>query len=85
MHRFIEFDEVRIVHLDGRAEDHLAASGSARPPQIGDTGTIVHLLPTSNPDDPATRYIVERVALDGSTVWLGEFGRDELALVPIAG
>jgi len=45
------------------------------------TGTIVHLVPTVDPDDPATRYIVEDVASDGTTVWLAEFSRDELQLV----
>jgi hypothetical protein len=43
---------------------------------------IVHLTPADNPLDPATRYIVESVAQDGGTVWLAEFGRDELEIVP---
>ena len=81
MPRFIEFDEVRIVTVHGPAEDHLAATGSIRPPRVGDTGTIVHLVPTHDPDNPTTRYLVEDVAPDGTTVWLAEFSRDELELV----
>jgi hypothetical protein len=82
VHRFVEFDTVRIVVLHGSAEDHLAASGGVRLPQVGDTGTIVHLVPTFEPDNPATRYLVEDVAPDGTTVWLAEFGRDELEYIP---
>jgi hypothetical protein len=82
VHRFIEFDQVRIVRLRGSAEDHLATTGVVRPPRVGDTGTIVHLVPTYDPDDPAVRYVVEDVAPDGSTVWVAEFSRDELERVP---
>jgi hypothetical protein len=81
VHRFVEFDQVRVIALHGPAVDRLAAPASARPPQIGDTGTIVHLVPTFDPDNPATRYVVERSGPDGRLVWLAEFARDELEFV----
>lgn len=82
VHRFIEFDQVRIIALAGPAVDRLVVPASVRPPQIGDTGTIVHLVPTLDPDNPATRYVVERSGPDGRLVWLAEFARDELEFVP---
>ena len=82
MSRLIEFDTVRIIALNGRAEDHLAATAYSRLPQVGDIGTIVDLIPTDEPDGAATRYVVEKVEVTGTTVWLAEFTKDELELVP---
>ena len=79
--RIIEFDTVRIVALRGTPESHLAVSGAERPPRVGDLGTVVHLVPTFDADDPATRYMVESNEGSPSLVWLAEFSRDELEFV----
>ena len=81
MNRIIEFDTVRIVALHGTPESHLAVADAERPPRVGDLGTVVHLVPTFDADDPATRFIVESSEGGPSWVWLAEFGRDELELV----
>lgn len=78
-----QFDIVRVVRIVGAPDSHLALSTSARTPKIGDTGTVVDLLRDdgytgASPDAPSRRYLVERVAADGRTVWLAEFTRDEL-------
>lgn len=79
MDRLIEFDTVRVVALVGSAESHLAVSGADRAPQVGDLGTVIELVPTTDPDDPGTRYVVE--CGDGPRpIWIAEFGRDELSL-----
>src|SRR5436305_556584 len=79
--RIIEFDVVRITALAGSPESHLAVGDCARPPAIGETGTVVHLTPTWDPEDPNTRYIVELNESDGSLVWLAEFSRNEIEFV----
>ena len=81
MDRIIEFDTVRIVALFGSAESHLAIRDAREMPAVGDEGAVVHLLPTSDPDAPETRYLVEKVRADGTTDWLAEFGREELVVV----
>lgn len=79
MDRLIEFDVVRIVALVGSAESHLAVSGADRPPQVGHLGTVIQLVPTNDPDDPATHYLVQ--CGDGSRrIWIAEFGREELTI-----
>jgi Lon protease-like protein len=59
VNRLVEFDTVRVVAFVGTAESHLAVSGADRPPRVSDLGTVVHLVSTTDPDDPGTRYIVE--------------------------
>jgi hypothetical protein len=81
MARIIEYDTVRVVALRGSAESHLAYSESLRSPVIGDLGTVVHLTPTWNPDDPSTRFIVESTDGGAGCVWLAEFAADELEFV----
>lgn len=46
-----------------------------RPPQVGDTGTIIDIL--QGPGLPV-RYVVESVGSDGATLFLGEFSAEEL-------
>ena len=81
MKRFIEFDTVRIVALDGPAQAHLASDTYERLPAIGDLGVIVHLTPTYDSDAPETRYVVESTDGGARWVWLAEFSREELEFV----
>jgi len=43
MSRILEYDTVRVVALHGSPESHLAFSEAARPPAVGDVGTVVDL------------------------------------------
>ena len=73
-----EYAEVRIVRLLRPIEDYDGWGCNQRPPQVGDTGTIVDILHV--PALP-TRYIVEKSAADGSDIWLSDFQADELEVV----
>ena len=56
--------------------DHYDGWGlNKRPPQVGDTGTIVDILHA--PDLPDC-YVVESSGDGGVTVWLGDFCIEEL-------
>jgi hypothetical protein len=79
--RIIEFDTVRVIAMMGSPESHLSTSGAVRPPAVGDLGTVVDLTPTSDPDNPATRFIVERTDGGAGCIWLAEFSREELEIV----
>jgi hypothetical protein len=74
---FREFDVVRIVRLATPSREYDGSDASRRAPQIGDTGTVVHVLA---PGDPRTPYVVECVREDGYTIWVAEFSADELEL-----
>jgi hypothetical protein len=49
-----------------------------RPPQVGDTGTLLEILQTPGFLD---RYVVDSSGPDGITIWLGDFAREELEAV----
>ena len=72
---FRELDVVRVVHLADPARAYDGSEASRRPPRIGDTGTVVHVL------GPGASYLVECVREDGYTIWLAEFHAAELDLV----
>ena len=81
MTRILEYDTVRVVALRGSAESHLAFSESARPPAVGDVGTVVHLTEPYDTDDPRTRFIVESNEGGAAMAWLAEFSGDELQVL----
>ena len=97
MDRLIENDMVRIVQLHGPPEVHAVVADDGddelpeelttrRLPRVGDTGTLLYMLAArggglGHPDAPGTRYLVERIAVDGRREWLAEFARGELELV----
>ena len=71
MERFREFDVVRVRVLRVASRHVDGSAGAIRAPQVGDVGTIVHVLA---PD----RFVVESVRDDGSTAWLADFDAEEL-------
>ena len=52
---------------------------TTRSPRIGDTGTIVNIVPSSVTNEDA--YLVECVGEDGNTIWLAFFKADQLRVV----
>lgn len=68
---FNELDAVRIVKLLQPTRPFDGSKGTTRPPQVGDTGTIVT-------DYDGVGYCVECVSSDGMTVWLADFAPEEL-------
>lgn len=69
---------VRVVALREGERPFDGSEGAARPPAVGDLGTVVEVLRA--PGLPP-RFLVEAVAEDGVTTWLAEFDEVELALV----
>ena len=69
-----DFDTVRVARI---LESERRYDGS-EPPQIGDTGAIVHIYSV---DGEVTGYMVENVASNGYTIWLADFLPDEVELV----
>jgi hypothetical protein len=74
--RFNELDGVRVVRLLRLDRSYSGTGDVARPPRIGDSGTIVLAYP-----DPSAPYCVESVDDEGRTIWLADFDADEV--VPI--
>ena len=74
---FRELDVVEVVKLLSPDRPYCGTKGVCRPPQVGDTGTIVSVL---SPDEPNMMYYVECVDNNGLTVWLAGFWPEELRL-----
>ena len=72
-----EYDSVRIVHVSPDLGSHRVWEGSARPPQVGDVGSVIQLRQERL---RAPRYLVECVTPDGRTLWMAEFDQTELEL-----
>jgi hypothetical protein len=70
-----ELSVVKVVHLLTEDRHFDGSDRVMRPPQVGDTGTIVHV------NAPGKSYIVESVDHDGYTIWLADFDEAELELV----
>jgi hypothetical protein len=70
-----EYELVRVVRLLRPIDDYDGWRVNRRPPRIGDTGYVVDVLQVSN---LPIRYVVESSAPDGTSIWLSEFGADEL-------
>jgi hypothetical protein len=72
-----EFDVVRVIDLIDARRNYSGSKSAARPPQIGDIGTIVTEYDEEN-------FAVECVAPNGSTIWLADFRAAELGLIHAA-
>ena len=72
-----ELDTVRVARLHTSDREFTGSPGVSRPPQVGDTGAIVHAY---DPTDDSGPFVVECVASDGMTIWLADFRADELEL-----
>lgn len=70
-----EYDTVRVTRLARPDREYDGTPGHARPPAVGDSGTIVHEY---DPDDPTAPVVVECVDAEGHTIWLADFERSEL-------
>src|SRR5262249_23036939 len=68
------FDIVRVVRLNQSERWFVGMEGSARPPQIGDVGTVLMRY------DPLN-FAVECTADEATTIWLADFQSDEIELV----
>ena len=68
-----EYDVVRVTRLKEPSRSFDGSAHSRRPPQVGDTGAIVHRFGSG-------RSAVESVDDDGFTVWLADFDDDELEI-----
>lgn len=74
---FEQYDVVRIVRLLRPLQDYDDWKVNKRNPKIGDVGTVVEILQTSN---QPLRFVIEAVDTIGQTVWLSDFLSDELEL-----
>jgi hypothetical protein len=70
-----ELNVVRINSLGDDSREFTGTPGIARPPKVGDAGTIVHV-------HSDTMFMVECVDSSGRTVWLAEFHRGEIETIP---
>ena len=70
-----EFDKVRIVRLRHDPEYYGGGIVNSRPPQVGDTGTIVDI---QNIQGVLTNHVVEASSPDGIPDWLSDFSAEEL-------
>jgi hypothetical protein len=73
---FKELDTVVIRSLRTAERRVDGTDAVRRQPRVGDLGTVVHVL---GPED----YVVESVDTSGMTLWLADFGVDELASLPV--
>jgi hypothetical protein len=73
-----EYDVVRVRQIVGPARDFSGTQGVSREPRVGDVATICHVY---DPEDFRAPVAVEMVDEKGMTVWLADFGREELELV----
>ena len=74
MKKLRELDFVRIVRLEKPSRDFGGTTGVARPPEVGDVGTIVDAVGN-------LMVTVECVDPSGMTLWLADFYLDEVELV----
>ena len=72
---FKEYDTVKIIALKESIRDFDGTERVKSPPQIGDEGSIVHILGLI---DGEVKYIVESVNDDGDTIWVADFWESEL-------
>ena len=72
---FLFPDSVRIVRLLAPSRPFDGTRSAARAPRVGDTGTVVDVLPNE------AGFQVESVDDQGATVWLATFVTTELELV----
>lgn len=75
MQRLELHDVVRVARLDRADRPYDGSEGSMRAPRIGDEGTVVLV---GAKGAASGTVMVERVAADGTTIWLANFAVDEL-------
>ena len=68
------YDVVRIARLRVVTRAFTGTASVMREPRVGDIGTICY----EHTSDSAAPVVVEMVNLEGLTVWLADFDRDEL-------
>jgi hypothetical protein len=68
------YDTVRVTGLLLKNRFVDGTAGVVRQPQIGDTGTVLHVL-------GAGSVAVECIDANGFTLWVADFSEDELELV----
>lgn len=71
----LELDVVEVIKLLRPNRHYTGTEGVCRPPNVGDTGTIVFV---HNPEGPNVMFSVECVDKNGATVWLADFSPEEL-------
>ena len=72
-------DSVRITSLTGAAIDHLVVVTAARPPQVGDVGTVVDIAHRLG--GIGRHYTVACGPAGTRPIWLATFAAHELELV----
>lgn len=75
---FREYDVVRVVRLNSPTRKFDGTDSVKRAPKVGDEATVCDLC---DPKGPKAPLIVEMVNAEGMTVWLADFGPDELELI----
>jgi hypothetical protein len=70
------YDTVQVVKLLEEGRYYRGSCGAMRPPQVGDTGTVVEIESRQGGDD---LYYVEAVDEGGSTIWLAAFQLGEIS------
>jgi hypothetical protein len=78
VHAAALYDTVRVAALVGPAEEHLVATGDARPPRVGETGMVFQIVPYDEPPTSDAQYYVVHEE------WMAAFTRDELELLSLA-
>lgn len=79
MKRFEEYDVVRVTRLLTPHRQVDGTEGVMRQPEVGDLGTVVHILHDAGGN---WKYMVECVDRGGMTVWLCDFDHQELEVQP---
>jgi len=74
-----EYDAVRVVKLLKEPREFTGTSSVARAPRIGDVAVVCHEY---IPSDPTAKIAVELIDNEGYTIWLADFDRAELELLP---
>ena len=67
-----EYDVVRVIKLEQADRSFDGTPEIKRSPRVGDIGTIVRVL------TPDRAFVVECVDRYGMTIWLADFGIDEI-------
>lgn len=72
---FQQYEWVRIRQLLQPPDAYDGWRINQRPPQVGDTGIIAHILQAPNLQDG---FVVESSRSDGAIIWLADFRAEEL-------
>ena len=75
---FKEYDVVPVVQLLHSPDHYDGWKLNKRPPEIGDTGTVLNIASATN---LPTHFIVEASSPNGIPDWLGDFVEEELELM----